>query len=251
MYRDLLDDIDNYATEPDRFLDVPFVPSDEEVIDAMLKLGRVGPKDLVYDLGSGDGRILIAAARDRSARGIGIELDPQRIADAMEEAGWAGVECEVDFIEEDIFEADCSPATVVTLYLLESVNLELRPQLLRQLRPGTRIVSHAFDMGDWRPDDKLNLGGVNIYKWIVPAQVAGDWEWTCHEGRSYRLELRQKFQDVSGKVWLDGDKAHLDDLALNGSQLDIEIRGAKDTASHGFALVFDKGMLTSVTAHEG
>lgn len=250
MFRDLIDNIDNYSSEPDRFLDVPFVPSDETVVDAMLALAKVGPNDLIYDLGSGDGRILISAARERGARGIGVEIDPQLIADAMEEAGAARVERLVDFIEEDIFDADCSAATVVMLYLLESINLQLRPRLLDQLRPGTRIVSHAFDMGDWRPDDWIKMNGVNIYKWIVPAQVAGNWKWTCHEGGSYRLELRQKFQDITGKAWLDGKEAHLEILSLNGSRLDLEICGKGEAAQNGFALFFDDGDLKSITAAE-
>ena len=250
MFRNLIDNIDNYSSEPDRFLDVPFVPSDEAVVDAMLALANVGSSDLLYDLGSGDGRILIAAARERGARGIGVEVDPQLIADSMEEAGAARVEHLVDFIEEDIFDADCSAATVVMLYLLESINLQLRPRLLDQLRPGTRIVSHAFDMGDWRADDWIKMNGVNIYKWIVPAQVAGNWEWTCHESRSYRLELRQKFQDVTGKAWLDGVPAHLEILSLNGSRLDLEICGKREAAQNELALFFDDGVLKSITAAE-
>lgn len=160
--------LDNYSSHSEIVLDVPFVPTDEAVIEAMLDLADVGPNDVLYDLGSGDGRILIAAAMNRNTRGIGIELDPLRIADAMEEAGHAGVEYLVDFLEEDFFEADLSEATVVSLYLLQSVNLQLRPKLLSELRPGTRIVSHAFDMGDWKPDDWTKVGGISIYKWIVP-----------------------------------------------------------------------------------
>lgn len=250
MFYDSSEYIDDYLSEPDVFLDVPFVPSDETVVDAMLKLARVGPRDLIYDLGSGDGRILITAARKRSARGIGIDIDPQRIADAMEEAGYAGVERLVDFVEENLFDADISAATVVTLYLLESVNIQLRPRLLSELRPGTRIVSHAFDMGDWRADDWIKLNGVNIYKWIVPARVAGDWEWTCHEGRSYQLQLDQKYQDVTGKAWLDGSPAQLEVGGMDGNRLDLTIGEGGGTSQTGFALVFEDGNLTSVTPLE-
>lgn len=246
MFRDLIDDIDNYSEDPETFLDVPFVPTDESVVEAMLKLGAVGPKDVLYDLGSGDGRILITAARDRDTRGIGVEIDPLRIADAMEEAGWAGVECLVDFIEEDIFSADFSEATVVTLYLLESVNLQLRPQLLSQLRPGSRIISHAFDMGDWKPDDWLELSGVNIYKWIVPAQVAGVWEWERPDGKPYRIELQQKYQDVTGSVWLADKKAHLESAELSGGRLKLKLRGDEATALDNFTLIFENDKLQSV-----
>src|SRR5690606_34127151 len=142
----------------------------------MFDLGAVNSQDVLFDLGSGDGRIVVAAARDYNARSVGIEMDTVRIADAMEYAGDSRVEFMVDFIEEDIFKADFSEATVVTLYLLDAVNVRLRPQLLRQLRPGTRIISQTFDMGDWEADERLHLSGVNIYKWIVPAQVEGAWE---------------------------------------------------------------------------
>src|SRR5690606_24387056 len=137
-----------------------------------------------------------------------------RIADAMEYAGWARVEHLVDFIEEDIFTANVSEATVVTLYLLQSVNMELRPRLLSQLRPGARIVSHAFDMGDWKPDDWMKLGGINIYKWVVPGQVAGVWEWERADGKPYRIELRQKYQEVDGTAWLAGKKVRLESADL-------------------------------------
>ena len=244
MFRDLLDDIDNYAAEPDRFLDVPFVPTDEAVIEAMLNLANVGPKDVLYDLGSGDGRIVISAARERNTRGIGIEIDPVRIADAMEEAGWAGVECLVDFIEEDIFDADVSEATVVTLYLLESVNQQLRPHLLSQLRPGARIVSHAFNMGDWKADDWVEMGGIKLYKWVVPAQIAGVWEWNCAENRSYRIELTQKYQDVTGMAWVDGQKACLDSINLCGERLDLGIRADQAAPLSNFTLIFEGNEMT-------
>src|SRR5690606_9512867 len=128
-------------------------------------LAGVGRRDVLYDLGCGDGRIVVAAARHFGTRGVGIEIDPARIADAMEYAGDVGVEYLVDFVEDNIFTADIAEATVVTLYLLDTVNLKLRPRLLHELRPGTRIVSHAFDMGDWLPDEHLELGGINLYKW--------------------------------------------------------------------------------------
>src|SRR5690554_6349545 len=131
MFRDLVDDdLHNYSTVPGMFLDVPFVPTDDEVIKAMLDLAEVGPRDRLYDLGCGDGRIVVKAALERNTRSVGIEIDPLRIADAMEYAGLSGVEYLVDFVEESIFTADFSKATVVTLYLLDSINLQLRPRLL-------------------------------------------------------------------------------------------------------------------------
>lgn len=248
MFRDLLHDIDNHATAPGKFLAVPFVPTEEEVVEAMLDLAGVGPRDVLYDLGSGDGRIVIAAARDRGTRCIGIDIDPLRIADAMEQAGWAGVECLVDFVEDDIFEADFSEATVVTLYLLESVNQDLRPRLLAQLRPGSRIVSHAFAMGDWKPDDALRLNGTTIYKWVVPARVAGTWEWDRPDGRRYRVELQQKFQEVTGDAWLDGQVACLESAMLCGNRLELELQADETAPVDSFTLAFANDRLQSVTA---
>ncbi|WP_173932624.1 class I SAM-dependent methyltransferase [Chelativorans sp. Marseille-P2723] len=246
MFRDLLDEIDNYSAEPERYLDVPFVPTDEEAVDAMLKLAKVGSKDVLYDLGSGDGRIVIAAAKERNARAIGVEIDPVRIADAMEYAGWAGVEYLVDFIEEDIFTADIREATVVTLYLLESVNAQLRPRLLNELRPGTRVISHAFHMGDWKADDWIKLNGTTIYKWIVPAKVAGVWEWKRANGERYRVKLRQKYQEVSGEAWLGDKKLHVESAELCGPRLDLELQEDKFGPPMRFRLNFPDHRLHSV-----
>ena len=153
--------------EPSR-LDVPYVPTPQEVVDRMLELARVGKNDVLYDLGCGDGRIVITAARLRGARGTGIDLNPVRIAEAQENARKAGVSQRATFKVGDLFETDVSPATVVTLYLLPSVNLKLRPRLWRQLKVGTRVVSHAFDMGpDWPPQKKVEVDGRNIYYWTI------------------------------------------------------------------------------------
>jgi ribosomal protein L11 methylase PrmA len=157
--------------------DVPFVPTTPEAVQAMLKLADVHKTDEVYDLGCGDGRIVIAAARDFGARAVGIDIDPQRIAEAKENAKKAGVEKLVRFEDNDLFEADIHEATVVTLFLLSSVNLKLRPKLLNDLKPGTRIVSNTFDMGDWKPEKEVTVGdpeqGVyglsrTLFLWTVP-----------------------------------------------------------------------------------
>lgn len=153
---------------PNRVPDVVFVPTPEEVVDAMLKVAKVTSKDVVYDLGSGDGRIAIAAARQHGARAIGIDIDPERIAEANENAKQAGVTDKVRFIQADLFESNISEATVVTLYLLPSLNLKLMPKLMKELKPGTRIVSHAFDMGDWEPEQELDVDGRKVYYWTIP-----------------------------------------------------------------------------------
>jgi SAM-dependent methyltransferase len=156
------------AAGPQREPDVIFVPTPPDVVDAMLKLAKVTSSDVVYDLGSGDGRIPIAAAKMYGARGIGIDIDPERIREATGNALLNGVADKVTFRAEDLFTADISPATVVTLYLLPSLNLKLAGKLMKDLKPGTRIVSHAFDMGDWKPQQTQTVSGRSIYLWTIP-----------------------------------------------------------------------------------
>jgi SAM-dependent methyltransferase len=148
--------------------DVIFVPTPQEVVDAMLKLAKVTKNDVVYDLGSGDGRTPITAARVYGARGVGIDIDPQRIKEATENLKAAGVGDRVRFLNQDLFTSNISEATVVTLYLLPSLNLKLLPKLNAELTPGTRVVSHAFDMGDIKPQETQNVNGRTIYLWTVP-----------------------------------------------------------------------------------
>lgn len=150
--------------------DVPYVPTRPEVVNAMLKLAKVNKNDIVYDLGCGDGRIVITAAKNYGASGVGIDIDPERIKEANANAKEANVTGKVRFVQNDLFKSDFSRASVVTLYLLPAVNLKLRPQLLKQLKPGTRIVSHAFDMGDWKPEKTVQVGGTTIYYWTVPGK---------------------------------------------------------------------------------
>ena len=152
---------------PTRSPDVVFVPTPREIVDEMLAVAKVGPNDLLYDLGSGDGRIPITAAQRWGTRGLGIDIDPQRIAEANANAIAAKVTDRVRFIQGDLFEMDLSPATVITLYLLPDLNLKLRPKLL-QLKAGTRIVSHDFSMGDWKPDRQIDKGSKTVYFWTVP-----------------------------------------------------------------------------------
>lgn len=227
MFRDLVENIDEwdgYSIEPKLHLDVPFVPTDDALITAMFKLAGLNKKDVLYDLGAGDGRIVITAAKQFGIKAVGIELDPMRISESLEDAMEAKVEHLVDLIEGSIFEADFSEATVVTLYLMDSVNVLLRPRLLSELHPGTRIVSHAFDMGDWQADEALELGGITLYKWVVPAQVAGVWQWESDEGHIYHLELQQQYQKVSGELWIDDRPAQLLQTKLEGCSLELAIQ---------------------------
>lgn len=148
--------------------DIVYVPTPYKVVDAMLQVADIGPMDVVYDLGSGDGRIVIAAARDYGATGIGVEIDPKYVEMARLNAAAEDVTDKVTFVQADLFEMDFSDATVVALYLSAPLNLRLRPILLEQLKPGTRIVSHEFDFGDWEPEQTLNIDGHRVYYWLVP-----------------------------------------------------------------------------------
>ncbi len=154
---------------PKRAPDVHWEPTPEDVVAEMLRLANVKASDVVYDLGCGDGRIVIAAARDFGARGVGIDIDPQRIGESVENARAAGVSQRVRFREEDLFEADIREATVVTLFLWPSLNLKLQPKLLKDLKPGTRVVSYIHNMGDWQPVSQLQVRGRPVYLWTIPA----------------------------------------------------------------------------------
>ncbi len=159
-----------YAQQKPR--DVPYVPTPQSVVDEMLKIAAVTKNDVVYDLGSGDGRIVITAAKKYGARGVGIDIDPERVKEANANAVQAAVTERVKFLEQDLFQTDFKEATVVTLYLLPDINLKLRPKLWSELKPGTRIVSHAFDMGDWKPERTERIEGRVIYYWVIPEKAA-------------------------------------------------------------------------------
>jgi ribosomal protein L11 methylase PrmA len=157
-------------TQPLRAPDVIYVPTPQEVVEAMLKIAEVKKGDVLYDLGCGDGRIAVTAAKQFGIRAVGIDIDPDRIAEANDNAKAAGVEKLVRFRNEDLFQADFREATVVTLYLLPDLNLKLRPRLWNELKPGTRIVSHQFDMAEWKPEKTVELNGRTIYFWRIPAR---------------------------------------------------------------------------------
>ena len=219
----------------------PFLPTPHATVETMLRIAGVGPGDIHYDLGSGDGRISIAAVRDfGAARSTGIDLDPARVKEGIANAEKAGVADRVRFVEGDVFKADFSDATAVTMYLLQDLNLELRPRLLA-LRPGTRVVSYQFHLGDWRADAVLSGpsraapgGGVpeedeslRVYLWIVPAPVAGRWEWEA-EGEVFRLDLHQEFQNVSGTLHAFGRETPVGNTMLRGRALRIEARAVRE-----------------------
>lgn len=210
--------------------DVPFVPTPTAVVDQMLGLANVRPEDFVMDLGSGDGRVAITAAKKFGARSLGVELDEYLLMQSEESARQAGVEDRVKFVEQNIFEADLSRATVITMYLFPEVNIKLRPRLLA-LKPGTRVVSHDFDMAQWQPDAELvipvpdkSYGAPQsrVYLWIIPANAAGTWEGSVSTDRGtmeFRAEIEQTFQMASGRVQLGATAGRLSEGRLDGKTL--------------------------------
>jgi hypothetical protein len=216
-----------WAAEPR----VPYVPTPQEVVERMLEIAKVGSHDYLIDLGSGDGRIVVTAAKKYGARGFGVDLNPERIRESNENARRAGVADKVGFYQRDLFETSLSEATVITMYLLPRVNIELRPKLL-ELKPGTRLVSHDFDMGDWKPDHYVKVeaqdkyggaGGTSeIYYWIVPAPVAGVWRWELPmSGKplAYELKLEQKYQAITGSASVGGRDVKLQNARLRGDEI--------------------------------
>jgi len=183
-------------------LDVPYVPTPQDVVDRMLDMAKLTKDDFHIDLGSGDGRVAITAAK-RGARSKGIDLNPTRIAEANENAKKAGVTDRVTFVLGNLFEQKIGEANVLTMYLLQSVNLQLRPRILAELKPGSRVVSHAFTMNEWEADERANVNGRNVFLWIVPAKAEGSWQ-AESGGRKFTLDLKQEFQRLTGTATVNG-----------------------------------------------
>lgn len=202
------------ASGQEIYFEVPFVPTPEKVVAVMLNMGDVGKDDVLYDLGCGDGRIVITAAAEFGTHGVGIDIDTERIRESRENAVKADVVDRVSFLEQNLFDADISEATVITLYLLTNVNLRVRPKILREVKPGTRVVSHNYAMGDWEPDLSCKVNGEmsvhTVFYWVVPANVNGTWEWTVTSERGnkkYVLTCAQEFQNFRGTVTV-GDNTY-------------------------------------------
>ena len=216
------------AQEWQKEFDTPYVPTPQVVVDRMLDLAQVKAGETVIDLGSGDGRIMIVAATKYGARGFGVEIDPLLVKRSNENARRAGVADRVKFLQQDLFKTDFHEANVLTLYLLPDVNLALRPKILAELKAGARVVSHDYNMGDWRPDAEETIAAPDkkvgarkesqVYLWTVPAKVEGEWRFELSSGvksRRTRLVLKQQYQMVSGTVELTGQG----DVPLSGGKL--------------------------------
>ena len=206
--------------------EAPYIPSPRSTVDEMLRLAAVSASDVVYDLGAGDGRVVIEAARKFGARGVGIELDPKLVALARRNAEHAGVADRVRFVQQDLFQTDLGPASVIALYLSPNLNLRLRPALLK-LRPGTRIVSHASDFGDWKAD-RASAIRKDVRVWLVPAVVSGRWSGTAG-ARALQLDLTQRYQQVSADAVLGGASTQVWEARLEADRIRFVIVDALDT----------------------
>ena len=210
--------------------DVPYVPTKHGIVDIMLEMAKVTSDDILYDLGCGDGRIVITAAKKIGTHGTGIDIDPDRIEECTENAERADVTDRVKFIQQDLFQANISEATVIALYLLPSVNLRLRPKIFSEVKPGTRVISHNYNMGEWEPDiskeitDDMDFeyDSHTVFFWVVPANVSGKWKWAVQTGagnEDYELKVDQKFQVVYGEITIGNRKIPIKEMKLTGDRL--------------------------------
>jgi len=225
------------AQLPEKELDTPYVPTPQVVVERMLDMAGIKPGDLLVDLGSGDGRLVITAAQKYGAHGFGVELDPRLVYRANQAAERAGVADRVKFLRKDLFQTDFHDADVLTLYLLPDVNMALRPRILAELKPGARVVSHDYDMRDWQPDAQAKVPAPDkmvglrkesmVYLWIVPAKVEGIWELTFDgKSQNVRLSIWQRFQEVSGSVRVPGQSAWpILSARLRGAELRLKVTG--------------------------
>ena len=216
-------------------LDVPtpYLPSTHGNVDEMLRLAAVTPQDVVYDLGSGDGRIVISAARDYGARGVGIDIDPALVRESTENARRAGVTARAEFRASDIFSVNLGEATVVTMYLLSGLVAKLEPKLLAELKPGTRIVAHDYGFAKWQPDRKLQISKTYML-YVVPARVAGGWriDAVLTRGREFMLDLQQQYQEVRGGVRVQGGFLPAFEARLAGEKISFVL--VEDDVSYRF-----------------
>ena len=205
--------------------DVPYVSTPHAIVDEMVRLADVKASDVVYDLGCGDGRLVIAAVKKTGCRGVGIDIDPERIKESRANARAAGVEDRVRFVEQNFFASDIREATVMLIYLFPDVNIRLRGKFLSEMKPGSRLVSNAFDMGDWRPDNSAVIGGQRVYYWVIPANATGTWKWRSPDGRrtAFMLKMEQSYQAIRGTLTQEGQQSTLTDAKLTGDRITFRV----------------------------
>ena len=234
-----------------QILDVAYVPTPDVVVERMLEMANVGPGDYVIDLGCGDGRIVIAAAK-RGAFGHGVDIDPQRIKEAHENAKKAGVADKVIFVEENIYDTDFSRANVITMYLFPSINIKLRPSLLENLEPGSRIVSHDFNMDEWKADKQHGrMEEHAIHFWIVPAKVEGAWSWKT-AGNEFKMSAGQKFQKLELSILAEGATLKVENSLLSGKRISFTVTNPSNQKKYVYSGQVNEGeILGIVQIHDG
>jgi len=205
------------------FAEVPYVSTPYEVVGEMIRMADVRADDVVYDLGCGDGRLVIEAAKRTGCRGVGVDIDGDLVAVCRSKAREAGVADRVRFEKQDFFETDIRESTVMLIYLFTHVNLRLRPKFLDEMRPGSRLVSHTFDMGDWRPDRSSRVGSRKVFAWVIPANVTGRWKWTDPGRGGCTLEIDQRYQQIRGTLQQGREKTAMDDGRVAGDRVAFAI----------------------------
>ena len=234
-----------------QILDVAYVPTPDDVVERMLEMANVGPGDYVIDLGCGDGRIVIAAAK-RGAFGHGVDIDPQRIKEAQENANKAGVADKVIFVEENIYDTDFSRANVIAMYLFPSINIKLRPSLLENLEPGSRIVSHDFNMDEWKADKQHGrMAEHAIHFWIVPAKVEGAWSWK-NAGKEFKMSAGQKFQKLELGILSDGLTLNVENSLLSGKRISFIVTNPSNQKKYIYSGQVNEGEISGIVQiHDG
>jgi protein-L-isoaspartate O-methyltransferase len=236
------------ATRAQDFGDTPYVQTPQNVVDRMLQVAKVGPGDYVIDLGSGDGRMVITAAQKYGARGFGVDLDRRLVEIANKRAASAGVSDRAVFYERDIYETDLSGASVVTIYLLPEVNLMMRPTLLATLKPGTRVVTHDYDMAEWKPDEQMVMDAPDkpvgrdkkskVFFYVIPANAAGKWRWempVSDKPAVFNMSVAQNFQAVTGSVEFNGATLPFENARLRGEDISFTLNDARSKTRYDFA----------------
>ena len=236
-----------HATGAQDFGDTPYVQTPQNVVERMLQVAKVGPGDYVIDLGSGDGRLVITAAQKYGARGFGVDLDRRLVELANKRAASAGVGDRAVFYERDIYETDLSGASVVTIYLLPEVNLMMRPTLLATLKPGTRVVTHDYDMAEWAPDEQMVIDAPDkpvgrdkkskVFFYVIPANAAGKWRWempVADKPAVFNLNVAQNFQSVTGSVEINGATIPLEKARLRGEDISFVLNDVRSKTRYEF-----------------
>jgi SAM-dependent methyltransferase len=236
--------------------DVPYVSTPHAIVDEMVRLAEVQASDVVYDLGCGDGRLVIAAVKKTGCRGVGIDIDPERINESRANARDAGVEDRVRFVEQNFFASDIREATVMLIYLFPDVNIRLRGKFLSEMKPGSRLVSHAFDMGDWKPDNSASIGAQRVYFWVIPANATGRWKWNSpgsHQA-AFVLEMEQRYQAIRGTLTEGGHQSTLADAKLTGDRITFRIEqdvSGRKTARQFAGAISGNTITGTITSTEG